>query len=212
MSPDKPAETPSVDISADRKLIRIRGVRSTPGGWVWMNELVDGWATFPDRSAGGRRLQWGIGILILMLIPVDVVVSRLGLDGYGAGASVAILALLLLLAVVGNLTTDRQQFSRWRARNQSMLRAGGKQAFRAAMRTHGPARTVGAMNILLGSVGRTDPVFSRRRIARSSVDHRWWRTTVRLTLTGNHVLTYRVYGLRSPGKLARVFDAQAQHS
>ena len=211
MSPDKPVETPSIDVSADRKLIRVRGVRATPGGWVWMNELVDGWATFPDRSAGGRRLQWGIGILILILIPVDVVVSRLGLDGFAAYTSVAILALLLLLAVVGNLTTDRQQFSRWRARNQSMLRAGGKQAFRAAMRTHGRARTVGEMNILLGSVGRTDPVFSMRRIATSSVDHSWWRTTVHLTLTGNHALTYRVYGFRAPGKLARVFASEEQH-
>ena len=79
------------------------------------------------------------------------------------------------------------------------------------MRTHGRARTVGEMNILLGSIGRTDPVFSKRRISKYSVDHRWWRTTVDLTLTGNHALRYRAVGLRSPAKLARVFEPMLKH-
>lgn len=192
-------------MSTERKLIRVRGVRANPGGSIWVNELVDGWATFPDRSLVGRRIQWGIGVLIIIAIVVDVVVSHLGLLDAEGIASAAIFGLLLLLVLVGNLTDDRQQVSRWRARNDSMLRAGGKQAYRAAMRTHGSARTVGGMNILLGSIGRVDPVYSQRRIATSAVDHRWWRTTVQLTLTGDQTVTYRVYGIRSPGRLARVF-------
>jgi hypothetical protein len=67
------------------------------------------------------------------------------------------------------------------------------------------------MNILLSGLGRTDPVYSTRRIARSSVDRNWWRSTVHLTLTGNHSLVYRVYGVRSPAKLARVFPADRPH-
>jgi hypothetical protein len=150
-------------------------------------------------------VQWGVGGLIVILIVADVVVSRLGLADDAGVLSAAVLVAILLLAVVGNLSDDRQMFSRWRARNENMLRAGGRQAFRASMRLHGSARTVGGMNIFLGSVGRTDPVYSMRRIATSSVDRRWWRTTVRLTLTGDQAVTYRVYGVWAPGKLARVF-------
>ena len=83
------------------------------------------------------------------------------------------------------------------------------QALRSAIRTHTRARTVGGMNILLSSLGRTDPVFSRRRISTCTVDHRWWRTTVALTLDENHALRYRTIGFRSPAKLARVFDPVA---
>jgi hypothetical protein len=118
--------------------------------------------------------------------------------------------LILALVVVGNLTDGRAEVSRWRARNQSMLRAGGKQAFRSTMRTHGRARTVGEMNILLSSLGRTDPVFSDRRISKCNVQQHWWRTTVHLTLTGNHSLSYRAYGVRAPSKLARVFAATSE--
>jgi hypothetical protein len=209
MSSGEPTEThkpPTTSIAAERKLIRVRGVRATPGGWVWINELVDGWATFPDRGAGGRRWQWAIGILVVILIPTDVLVSHLNLPLYEGLTSAAILALLLLLAVIGNFTDNRKTLSRWRARNQSTLQAGGKQALRGAIRTHGRARTVGEMNILIGSLGRNDPVFSTRRIAKSIVDRSWWRTTIHLTLTGNHSLTYRTYGVRSPAKLARVFE------
>lgn len=187
-------------------------MRATPGGWVRLSELADGWATFPDRSAGGRRAQWTIGILAVVLIPVDVLVSRLGLAEFEGIVSIAILALLALLVVVGNVTDERTQVGRWRARRQSVLRAGGRQAFRAAVRHSGTVRTVGEMNILLSSLGRTDPVYSTRRIARSSVDRTWWRSTVHLTLTGNHSLVYRVYGIRSPAKLARVFPVDREHN
>jgi hypothetical protein len=213
MSSGEPTEThQSTELSArEPKLIRVRGVRATPGGWVWVNELTDGWATFPDRSAGGRRWQWTIGILIVLLVPTDYLVAHLKLEWFQFGVSAAIVVLILALVLVGNLTDGRAEVSRWRARNQSMLRAGGKQAFRSAMRTHGRARTVGEMNILLGSIGRTDPVFSKRRISTCSVDHTWWRTTVDVTLTGNHSLRYRAVGLRSPAKLARVFEPTLKH-
>jgi hypothetical protein len=186
----------------------VRGVRATPGGAVWVNELSDGWATFPDRGAGGRRWQWTIGILIVLLIPVDALLKRYtdALIWPQFAASAAIVVLILALVLIGNLTDARTSINRRKARNDSMLRAGGRQAFRSAMRTHGRARTVGEMNILLGSIGRTDPVFSDRRISTCTVDRRWWRTTVHLTLTGNHSLSYRVIGVRSPARLARVFD------
>lgn len=205
MTPDKPTEAPNKH-GTERKLIRIRGVRAAPGGWVWMNELIDGWATFPDRSAGGRRLQWLIAIIAVILIPVDVVVTHFDLAMYEGVVSLAIIAMILLFVVVGNLTDSRREIGRWRARNQSMLRAGGKQAFRTAVRTHGRARTVGEMNILLSSMGRTDPVFSKRRIVKSTVDSRWWRTRVVLDLTDDHKITYQVYGMRAPARLAQIFE------
>lgn len=211
MNSGEPTEThkaPTVPAAAELKLTRVRGVRATPGGWVWVNELTDGWATFPDRGAGGRRWQWAIGILIVILFPVDALVQHYSnnLIWPQFSVSAAIIVLILALVVIGNFTDSRKSISRWRARNQSMIQAGGKQAFRSAIRTHGRARTVGEMNILLGSIGRTDPVFSRRRISKCTVDHSWWRTTVHLTLTGNHSLSYRTYGFRSPVKLARVFE------
>jgi hypothetical protein len=185
----------------------MRGVRAKPGGWVWINELTDGWATFPDRGAVGRRVQWAIGILIVILIPVDALVEHYLNDLIWPqfGVSAAIIVLILALVAVGSITDDRRAIGRWRARNESAVRAGGMQALRNAIRTHTRARTVGGMNLLLSSLGRTDPVFSRRRIKTCTVDHRWWRTTVDLTLDENHTLRYRATGLRSPAKLARVF-------
>jgi hypothetical protein len=82
-------------------------------------------------------LQWTIGILAVVLIPVDVLVSRLGPAEFEGIVSIAILALLALLVVVGNVTDERTQVGRWRARRQSVLRAGGRQAFRAAVRSSG---------------------------------------------------------------------------
>ncbi|HEX3783234.1 MAG TPA: hypothetical protein VHX38_26505 [Pseudonocardiaceae bacterium] len=210
MSSEESTEARTTSALPERKLIRVRGVRAKPGGWVWVNELADGWATFPDRGAGGRRWQWGIGILIVVLFPVDALVQHDNLLWTQFGVSVAIVVLILALVVIGNLTDDRKAVSRWRARNQSMLRAGGRQALAGAIRTHGRARTVGEMNILLSSLGRTDPVFSWRRISTCTVNHSWWRTTVVLRLTGNHSLTYRTYGVRSPGKLARVFASRVE--
>lgn len=204
MNSQKSTEKPTASV-AEPKLVRIRGVRAKPGGWVWVNELADGWATFPDRGATGRRLQWAIGILIVVLVPVDYLANRLNSMWFQFYASAAIIVLILALVLVGNLTDSRVELDRRRARNESMFLAGGKNAFRGAIRTHGQARTVGGMNILLSSIGRTDPVFSYRRIAKCVVDRRWWRTTVELTLTGNRSLGYRAYGLRAPGKLARVF-------
>lgn len=63
------------------------------------------------------------------------------------------------------------------------------------------------MKILLDSLGRVDPVSSYRRISVCSVEHHRRSTTVELTLTGNHSLTYQVRGIRAPGKLARVFES-----
>ncbi|HJP75132.1 MAG TPA: hypothetical protein VJ914_12735 [Pseudonocardiaceae bacterium] len=208
MTSEKSTEKPKASAPpavVEPKLVRVRGVRAKPGGWVWVNELADGWATFPDRGVVGRRLQWVIGILILALIPVDYLAKRLDSMWLQFYASAAIIVLILALALVGNLTDGRVALDRRRARNESMLLAGGKNAFRSAIRTHGRARTVGEMNIFLGSIGRTDPVYSDRRIARCVVDRRWWRTNVELTLTGDHSLGYRAYGLRAPRKLARVF-------
>lgn len=203
--------TPAPSPVAEPKLIRVRGVWAKPGGWVWVTELADGWATFPDRGVIGRRLQWTIGILILALIPILFLAKHVNAEWFQFGAGLAIVVLILALVLVGNLTDSRVELARRRTRNESMFLAGGKNAFRSAIRTHGRARTVGAMNILLSSIGRTDPVFSDRRIARCVVDRRWWRTTVELTLTGNHSLAYRAYGFRAPTKLARIF-ARAQDS
>jgi hypothetical protein len=213
MSSSKPTEEHKESAApAEPKLTRVRGVRAKPGGWVWVNELTDGWATFPDRGAVGRRVQWVIGILILILIVVDTLIEHyfndVGLTQFIL--SLAIFALIVALVAVGSITDDRRALGRWRARNDSALRAGGTQALRSAIRTHTRARTVGGMNILLSSLGRTDPVFSRRRISTCTVDHQWWRTTVNLTLDENHALRYRAIGLRAPAKLARVFDPVAK--
>lgn len=216
MSSGKPSETPKSSTEppvTESKLIRVRGVRATPGGWVWVNELADGWATFPDRGAGGRRWQWAIGILIVLLIPVDALLKRYtdALIWPQFAASAAIVVLILALVFIGNLTDARTSLSRRRARNDAMFLAGGKQAFRSAVRSHGRARTVGEMNILLSSIGRTDPVFSDRRISKCTLQRSWWRTTVHLTLTGNHALSYRASGFRAPRKLARVFEPERKN-
>ena len=79
MSSGKPTEEHKASAgpaAAEPKLIRVRGVRAKPGGWVWVNELTDGWATFPDRGAVGRRVQWVIGILIVILISVDALIEH----------------------------------------------------------------------------------------------------------------------------------------
>jgi hypothetical protein len=67
------------------------------------------------------------------------------------------------------------------------------------------ARTVAATNILLTSLGRTEPVYSIARTRHTAIKQRWWQCTVRIDLTGGHQLTYRARGIRRPTKLARIF-------
>jgi hypothetical protein len=187
--------------------VRVRGVRAAPGGWVAVQELTDGWATFPDQGAGNRRWQRaGVGLL-LVLLGAEFVAERIAaLAAVVVPIGWAVLFLFVALVVSDEVADDRNAVRRWRARTQALLRAGGRDALRRAVRQHGPARTVGELNILLSELGRTDPVFSARRVRRVAVHSRRWQTTVEVELTGGRQLRYRVRGLRGPARLARVFS------
>ena len=205
-SSDSAHSTPRTS-SDDRKLIRVKGVRAIPGGWVWVSELDDGWATFPDWGAGGRRFQWVGAVLLVVLIALQFPLVDydwyLPLQIINGGL---IVALILALWVVGQVTDDRKAMARRQVRFRSMFLAGGRDAVRAAVRSRGRTRTVAEMNILLSSIGREDPVYSKKRIAKVAVARSLLRTSVALTLTGDHSVTYRTLGFRGPGKLARVFE------
>ena len=192
----------------DRKLIRIYGVRADPGGPVRFQELLDGWATFADFGASGRRLQRiavvGLVVFFCALAVDEKLAPPNDLESY---LVVAIFAMIVLLWASQLVSDERAFFAKIRLRRESALRAGGTAMLRRAINNHGRARTVGQMNILVSSLGRTDPVFSLKRVRRARVRKNWWRATVVLELTNGGELTYRVVGVRAPRKLAAVFAA-----
>ena len=202
-------EHPAPDHSApERKLIRIKGVQAIPGGPVRFQELRDGWATFTDFGAMGRRWQYRIIVSIFVLLGILVFHQRvIGPSQLDFVFMAGLVALVLLLRTTQLMTDGRSSSARRRLRRESALRAGGTGMLRQAINKHGPARTVGQMNILISSLGRTDPVFSLKRVRHAQVRREWWRTTVTLELTNGKELTYRVVGVRAPHKLAAAFAA-----
>lgn len=144
-------------------------------------------------------------MLPVLLIAADFVVEHV-IPGSVAPVpiSFAVRIRFVTLVAADEVTSDRTAIQRWRARGQAILRAGGPDMLRQAVRRHGPARTVGEMNVPLGSIGRTDPVFSTRRVRSVRVDRRWWRTVVRLDVAGRE-FTYRATGVRAVATLADVF-------
>ena len=192
----------------DRKLIRINGVRANPGGPVRFQELLDGWATFTDFGATGRRLQRiAVTALIVLFGALAVDEKVIGPSDSQIYLVAAIVAMIVLLWATQLVSDERTFFARLRLRRESALRAGGTKMIRQAVDNHGRVRTVGQMNILISSLGRTDPVFSLKRVRQAQVRKSWWRTTVKLELTNGKELTYRVVGVRAPRKLASAFAA-----
>lgn len=206
MTADKPATTSASRAPAGRKLLRIKGVRARPGGTVRLAELVDGWATFPDYGANGRRWQ-RIGVVALVaLFIAEYLVERVqGSANVQGILALSIIGLVVLLIASNEISSDRAILARWRDRKASTLRAGGPDALRQALSHQERTRTVGELNVLLSSMGRTDPVFSLKRVRNVRVRTHWWHTTVELELTTETTITYRVLGVRAPGRLARVF-------
>jgi hypothetical protein len=194
-------------VPQNRKLARIKGVRVRPDAPVRLIELTDGWAVFPDLGATNRRWQ-RLGVVSLVALFVAEYLLQRGYGPYQAQGvvAIAIFALILLLAMTDDISRDMASFRRWRTRQQSTLRAGGRGAVRAAMRHVGPTRTVGEMNVLLSSIGRNDPVYSFRRAKQVRVDRRWWRTVVVIDFVSGRTVTYQVSGPRAAVKLANVFS------
>ena len=206
MTADKQNAGPEV-LPADRKLIRIKGVRAKPGGVVRLAELTDGWATFPDPGGGARRWQ-RVGLFVLVPLFVALYLSERGVLPFGAQGILAlvVLAVIILLVVSNEVSQDVTILARWRIRREATIRTGGRAQLWRVILTQGRARTVGEVNILLSSLGRADPVFSTRRVRHAQVRKHWWRTVVDLELTNNKHVSYRVVGVRAPSRLARAFD------
>lgn len=204
-----PSDTPaSEQHDSDRKLIRINGVRANPGGSVRLQELLDGWATFTDFGAGGRRLQRIAVVLLVVLFGALVVDEKvIGPNGSQIYLVVGIVAMVVLLWASQLVSDERTFFAKLRLRRESALRAGGTKMIRQAVNAHGRARTVGQMNLLISSLGRTDPVFSLKRVRRAQVRKSWWRTKVTVEFTNGKELTYWVIGVRAPRRLASAFAA-----
>jgi hypothetical protein len=191
-----------------RKLIRINGVRANPGGPVRFQELRDGWATFTDFGATGRRWQRIMAVSLVVLFGALVFDEKVIGSNYSqVYLIVAIVVLVFLLWATQLVSDEKSFFSGLRLRRESARRAGGTKMLQRAINTHGRARTTGEMNILLSSLGRTDPVFSLKRVRHARVRTTWWRTTVELELANGKGLTYRVVGIRAPRKLAAAFAA-----
>jgi hypothetical protein len=192
--------------SSPRKLARVSGVHATPGGWVHLVELEDGWAAFPDNRARYRRWQGACALGLVLALGAEALLQH----GYGPAAAegvlgLAAIGLLVLIISIGQLSDQRAAADRRQTRRHSMWRAGGRDAVRQALRHVGPARTVGEMNILLTSLGRTEPVYSLAGTRRVGVERHWWRSVVRIELAGGRQLTYRAHGIRGPAKLAQIF-------
>jgi len=192
--------------SPTRKLTRVSGVHATPGGWVHLIELDDGWAVFADNRARYRRWQGVCALALLLALGAEALLQH----GYGPAAAqgvlgLAAIGLLVLIISIGQLSDQRTAADRRRARAHSVWRAGGREATRQAVRHAGRARTVGEMNILLTSLGRTEPVYSHAATRRTTVDQHWWQSTVHIDLAGRHQLLYRARGIRRPTKLAQIF-------
>ena len=169
-------------------------------------ELLDGWATFTDFGATGRRWQRILVVALIVLFGALVADEKLiGPNDSQVYLVLAIVAAVVLLWVTQVVSDERAFFSRLRLRRESALRAGGASMLRRAINTHGRTRTVGQMNVLISSLGRTDPAFSFKRVRQAQVRKSWWRTTVTLELTNGKELTYRVVGVRTPQKLATTF-------
>jgi hypothetical protein len=191
----------------DRKLIRINGVRAYPGCPVRFQELLDGWATFTDFGANGRRLQRILVVCLIVLFGALVVDEKvIGPNDTQIYLIVAIVAVVIVLWATQLVSDEQAFFSRLRLRPESARRTGGAAMLRQAINKHGRARTVGQMNVLVSSLGRKDPVFSLRRVQQAQVRKSWWRTTVTLELNNGKELTYRVVGVRAPAKLAAAFE------
>jgi hypothetical protein len=185
---------------------RVSGVRATPGGAVLVVGLADGWAVFPDDRARFRRAQIACAVGALVAFGIEYLLQRTHTPGPAEGI-VALVGIGLFVVVfsLGDAADWGAARARRRRRAQSTVRAGGRDAVGQAVRRRGRARTVAEMNVLLSSLGRTDPVYSLDRVRRGEVRRRWWQTTVHLHLTGDHQLVYRVVGLRAPVKLAAIF-------
>lgn len=211
MDIDDATGTPST-AAQPRKLTRLSGVRATPGGWVHLVELDDGWAVFADNRARYRRWQGACALALLAVLGAEALLQYghspaaqgvLGLVAFG---------LLVLIISIGQLSDERTAADRRRSRANNMWRAGGRDAIRQAVRHVGRARTVNDMNILLTSLGRTDPVYSLARTRRTTINQRWWQSTVRIDLAGGHQLVYRARGIRRPTKLVQIFCGGQQHA
>lgn len=212
MDTDDPSGAPS-PAPPIRKLTRVSGVRATPGGWVRLIELDDGWVAFADHRAPYRRWQGVCAVALLLALGAEALLQH----GYGPVAAEGVLGLaavglLLLIMAIGLRADQRVAAQRWSTRVDSMWRAGGRDAIRQAVRHAGRAHTVGEMNVLLTSLGRTEPVYSHAATRRTAVEQHWWRSTVRIDLTGGHQLRYRARGVRRPMKLAQIFHRSMQHA
>ncbi|HEX4725067.1 MAG TPA: hypothetical protein VH333_21320 [Pseudonocardiaceae bacterium] len=189
-----------------RKPLRVSGVHATPGGWVHLIELEDGWVVFADNRAGYHRWQ---GACALALIPV---LGTLALLEHGSGPvdaeaalGFAAFGLVMLIMSIGDGADRRASADRRRTRAQSTWLAGGRGAVQQAVRRTSGARTVAEMNVLLTSLGRTEPVYSIARTRHTEIKQHWWQCTVRMDLAGGHQLVYRARGIRRPTKLAQIF-------
>ena len=196
----------SNDAHTPRKLARVSGVHATPGGWVHLIELEDGWAVFTDNRARYRRWQGACALGLVLALGAEALLQH----GHGPAAAEGVLGfaaigLLVLIISIGQLSDQRAAADRRQTRRHSMWRAGGRDAVRQALRHVGPARTVGEMNVLLTSLGRTEPVYSLAGTQHIGVEQRWWRSVVSIDLAGGHQLVYRARGIRRPTELAQIF-------
>jgi len=196
-----------------RKLSRVSGVRATPGGWVHLIELDDGWVVFADNRARYRRWQGVCALALLLTLGAEALLQH----GYGPAAAqgvlgLAAIGLLVLIISIGQVSDQHAAADRRGTRARSMWRAGGRDATRQAMRHAGRARTVGEMNILLTGLGRTEPVYSHAATRRTAIEQHWWHSTVLIDLAGGHQLQYRARGIRKPTTLVQIFRRNRQHT
>lgn len=190
------------------KIPHIKGVRAYPGGVVQFQELRDGWATFPDFGGRMRRWQrWGYVVAVGSVIGA-IVCAKTGHHTAGVVLAGVFVGVMLVVMSTGTASDERSALARLRLRWASESRAGGREMLRAALARAGRAETVAKMNVLLSSLGRTDPVYSFARIRRARVRNGKIWAAVRLTLDNDATLTYRVLGWRAPGRLARAFGPE----
>lgn len=191
----------------NRRLAKVSGVRVQPGTSVRLIELIDGWAVYPDPGATSRRWQRTAFAVLVMLVVVEYLLVQWRAPSQVEGPLAIVIIALFFGLVIGNeLSDDLALFGKWRARQQSALRAGGNRALRQALRFRGRARTVGEMNIMLSSIGRTDPVYSFKRVKRADIRRQWWRTVVAVEFVSGRTVTYQVRSPRAAAKLARLFS------
>lgn len=196
---------PAHSQSAPPRIPHIKGVRASPGGVVQFQELQDGWATFPDFGGRIRRWQrWGCTVAVASVIGATAC-AKAGDHSAGVALAGVFVAVMLLVMSTGTVSNEQSFLARWRLRRDSELRAGGRDMLRAAIAHAGRAETAAKMTVLVSSLGRTDPVYTFRRIRRARVRNGAIWASVRLELDNDTTLTYRVLGWRAPGRLARAF-------